>query len=167
MHLNVFCAIHFFTWITDITCALFSISLWVSKSNRVWTYLLTVISQGRTSRWPEYSPPENSPWKVPLRLFPPLKSMHGNNVVWLCAKYAFREPVPARVFNPNASKLNYKPEQRRGGTFLGGIYRGGTFRGGVYLEPLTTSKYISEQSRRKNFHIQSRLLFVSFPRRMF
>ena len=39
-------------------------------------------------RRPEYSPPENSPRKVPPRLFPPMKIMRGNNVVWLCAKYA-------------------------------------------------------------------------------
>ena len=40
-----------------------------------------------------------------------------------------REPVPTRVLNPNASEASYKWEQRRGGTFLEGIYRGGTFRG--------------------------------------
>ena len=49
------------------------------------------------------------------------------------------EPIPTRsqVLNPNASEASYKPEQRRGGTFLEGIYRGGTFRGGgAYLEPM-------------------------------
>jgi len=57
--------------------------------------------------------------------------MHGNNVVWLCAKYAVdANLLQPRVLNPNESEATYKTEQRRGG-----IYRGGTFRGGVYLEP--------------------------------
>ena len=49
-------------------------------------------------------PPALSP-----RTIPPMKIIHGNNVVWLCAKYA----LPTRVPNPNASEASYKPEQRR------------------------------------------------------
>ena len=33
--------------------------------------------------------------------FPPMKSMHGNNVVWLCAKYA----VDANLFRLESSIL--------------------------------------------------------------
>ena len=57
-----------------------------------------------TYRWPKYSLPENSPRKVPPQLFPfrnipSMKSMHGNNVVWLCAKYA----VDANLFRLESS----------------------------------------------------------------
>ena len=49
---------------------------------------------------------------IPPRNIPPMKSMHGNNVVWLCAKYAV-----------DPSEANYKPEQRRGGRCHGGTSR--------------------------------------------
>ena len=95
---------------------------------------------------PEYSPPENSPRKVPLQLFlprniPPMKSMHGNNVVWLCAKYA----VDANLFRLKSSILTRAKRATNrnnvggniswgnipGWTIPGEIFRGG----GVYLEP--------------------------------
>ena len=43
------------------------------------------------------------PRLFPPRNIPPMKSMHGNNVVWLSAKYAV-----------DVSEASYKPEQRRG-----------------------------------------------------
>ena len=83
---------------------------------------------------PEKFPLEGSTSVVSPRNIPPMKSMHGNNVVWLCAKYA----VDANLFRLESSILTYKPEQHqgRGGSFLGEIYWGGTFREGVYLEPV-------------------------------
>ena len=78
---------------------------------------------------------------VPSRLFPPrnipsMKSMHGNNVVWLCAKYA----VDANLFRLESSILTrakratnrnnigvrdhslveYTGVERSGGNFPGG-----------------------------------------------
>ena len=80
-------------------------------------------SEGAT---PVVSPPEHSPHE---------KYAWKQRYLALRKIYRWREPVPTRVLNPNASEASYKPEQRRGGTFPGGIYRGGTFWGGVYLEP--------------------------------
>ena len=90
---------------------------------------------------PEYSPHEKYAWKqrcLALRE--------------ICRR---RKPVPTRVLNPNASEASYKPEQRRGGTFLGGIYRGrtelgGIVRVGVYLEPI----YIYIYQTFKELHME-------------
>ena len=46
---------------------------------------------------------------------------------WLCEICCWREPVPTRVLNPNASEASYKPKQRSykktwGGEFSGGDY---------------------------------------------
>ena len=91
--------------------------------------------------WPEYSPPENSSRKVPPQLFPPrnvsaMKSMHGNNVVWLCAKYVvkvnlFRLESLILMRTKRATNRNNVGGR---GTFLGGIYRGGKFRGEFFGE---------------------------------
>ena len=58
-----------------------------------------------------------------------MKSIHGNNVVWLCAKYAADVNLFELVPNPNASEASYKPEQRRRGSDIGGSARGGSVRG--------------------------------------
>ena len=34
------------------------------------------------------------------------------NKAWLCEICSWREPVPTRVLNPNASDVSYKPKQR-------------------------------------------------------
>ena len=60
--------------------------------------------------WPVYSPPENSPRKVPLRFFPP--GTFPPNETRLCEICRWREPVPTRALNPNASEASYKPKQR-------------------------------------------------------
>ena len=67
--------------------------------------------------------------------------MQKHNVAGNSLNAVERQPVPTRFLNPNASEASYKTEQRRGGTFRGGIYRGGTFLGGIfrrgiYLEPI-------------------------------
>ena len=70
------------------------------------------------------------------------------NKAWPCEICSWREPVPTRVLNPNASDVSYKPKQRSykpenirffsGGTFLGGIYRGGASRGEFSGVPITS-----------------------------
>ena len=55
--------------------------------------------------WPEYSPLEGS---------------------WLCKICRWREPVPTRVLNPNASEASYKPKLRSYRKTWGGNFPGGS-----------------------------------------
>ena len=97
----------------------YGIKLVINKCIYIFTFLqltLTHIARnkmterGSVPRWPVYSPPENSPRKVPPRLFHP--GTFPPNEAWLCEICPWREPVPTRVLNPNASKASYKPKQR-------------------------------------------------------
>ena len=77
---------------------------------------------------PVVSPPEHSP----------LKSIHGNNVVWLCAKYA----VDMKLIRLESSILTRAKRATNrnnvGGNIPGGTNRVGTFRGefsgGEYIQ---------------------------------
>ena len=74
---------------------------------------------------PVVSPPEHSP----------LKSMHGNNIVWLCTKYA----VDANLFPLESSILTrakrVTSRNNIGGNIRWGNIPGWNVPGGVYLEP--------------------------------
>ena len=90
-------------------------------------------------------PPEGS---TPV-VFPP-------NEAWLCEICRWREPVPTRVLNPNASEASYKPKQRSykpkkysvlsGGNIPLGEYTGVECSGGEYTQNLAlhidTTQYI-------------------------
>ena len=80
---------------------------------------------------PEKFSPEGSTLVVTPRNIPPMKSMYGKYVVWLCTKYA----IDASLFRLESSILTRAKRSTNrnyvGGTFLVGIYRGGTFRGEV------------------------------------
>ena len=80
-------------------------------------------------RWPEYSPRKILPRLFPPRNIPTMKSMHGNNVVWLYAKYA----VDANLFRFESliltrakratNRNNVATEKREGGRiFCWGVY---------------------------------------------
>ena len=73
-----------------------------------------------------YTFPLRSGWGIRMgdRSIPPEGS-------WLCEIWRWREPVPTRVLNSNASKASYKPRQRSYRKTWGG----GNFRRGGYLEP--------------------------------
>ena len=83
-------------------------------------------------------PKEGSTPVFPPRNIPPMKSMHGNNVVWLCAKYA----VDANLFRLKSSILtraqratdrnNVVTEKRVGGEHSLGEYTGVEYSGGEY-----------------------------------
>ena len=72
-----------------------------SKRNGSWQY--------NWKGWPELSP----------RKFPPLCS--PPEISAPCEIWRWRETVPTRVPNPNASEASYKPEQGRGGSVLPGV----------------------------------------------
>ena len=76
------------------------------------------------NRWPEYSPPEGSTRVVPRRNIPPMKSMHENNVVWLCAKYA----VDANLFRLESSILT-RAKRLTNRNNVGGEYSLGEYTG--------------------------------------
>ena len=80
----------------------------LKNKHYLWGYRTLVVALRTKDRlfwwWLELSPPEVSTPVFPPGSFPP------------CEICRWREPVPTRVPNPNASKASYKPEQRRGGS---------------------------------------------------
>ena len=80
---------------------------------------------------PDNFPPDNSPSPVtsppghfPPGPFPLMKSMHGNNVVWLCAKYA----VDANLFRLESSILT-RAKRLTNRNNVGGEYSLGEYTG--------------------------------------
>jgi len=81
--------------------------------------------------WPDTSLPGTSPHE---------KYTWKQRCLALRGVCRWREPVPTRVPNPNASEASYKPEQRRGGCDIGGSARGGSV-----LEPAATRRFLPHQ----------------------
>ena len=69
---------------------------------------------------PDISSPVTSPHgQFPSGHFPHEKYTWKQRCLALREICRWREPVPTRVPNPNASEASYKPEQRRGEHSLG------------------------------------------------